>query len=99
MSTVYAPAEGPDEVALCDCCDTRPGTATLIVTGIETWVCDRCRGAEENDPRFTAGLLCDVFTVLEEHGYTRPAGDKTALADALCAVRALVRAFEGLTPI
>lgn len=49
MSTVYALAESPHEVALCDICDERPGTVSLIVCGLETWVCDRCRGSEEEE--------------------------------------------------
>jgi hypothetical protein len=42
MSTVYAPAESPHEVALCDCCDERPGTHMVIACGLEMWVCDVC---------------------------------------------------------
>jgi hypothetical protein len=33
-------------VALCDCCDKRPGTARIFAFGIETWACDECRGVE-----------------------------------------------------
>lgn len=48
MSTIYAPAEKPLEVALCDCCDERPGTRMIVACGIETWVCDVCSGSEED---------------------------------------------------
>lgn len=42
MSTVTAPPNSRLEVALCDCCDQRPGTHMIIACGIETWVCDVC---------------------------------------------------------
>lgn len=35
-----------NQVANCDVCDKRPGNRTVLVTGIETWVCDVCSGAE-----------------------------------------------------
>lgn len=39
--------------------------------------------AEENDTRFTAGLLYDVFNVLKEHGYEE--APKATVKDAgLC---------------
>lgn len=47
--TITAPIDEPFTVALCDCCNERPGTAMLIVCGIEAWVCDKCRGIEEDD--------------------------------------------------
>jgi hypothetical protein len=49
MSTVYTAPYSALEVALCDVCDERPGTAMLIVCGIETWVCDHCRGWESEE--------------------------------------------------
>ena len=54
MSTVYAPATGPFEVALCDVCDTRPGANLAIVSGIETFMCDPClnRGEEAEEETF-----------------------------------------------
>lgn len=46
----------------------------------------------EGDPRFTAGLIADVFNVLEKHGYQRPTGvTGRAIADLL----RLVETFEG----
>jgi len=33
--------------ANCDCCDERPGTHTIIVCQIETWICDNCSDDEE----------------------------------------------------
>lgn len=33
-------------VALCDCCDKRPGTRTTWQFGMEAWACDECRGVE-----------------------------------------------------
>lgn len=42
MSTIYAGVQGQLEVALCDCCDQRPGTRMIVACGIETWVCDVC---------------------------------------------------------
>jgi hypothetical protein len=29
-------------VALCDCCDQRPGVRTVFAAGCETWVCEPC---------------------------------------------------------
>jgi hypothetical protein len=34
----------PKAVALCDCCDKRPGTRKVWPYGIETWACDECCG-------------------------------------------------------
>lgn len=34
----------PKTVALCDCCDKRPGTRKVWPYGIETWACDECCG-------------------------------------------------------
>jgi hypothetical protein len=50
------------------------------------------------DPRFTYGLIYDVFTVLEEHGYSRPSDENEsnrATGAALVALLQLVREFEG----
>jgi hypothetical protein len=50
------------------------------------------------DPRFTDGLLLEVFEVLERHGYTPPPeGVERHKAYGSCLVRLLelVRAFEG----
>lgn len=33
-------------VALCDCCDRRPGNRMIIACGVETWICDVCSGVE-----------------------------------------------------
>ena len=38
---ILTPAMAPQR-ANCDVCDKRPGTHRVIVTGIETWVCDTC---------------------------------------------------------
>lgn len=57
MSTVYTYSQSPHEVALCDCCDARPGTAMVIVCGIETWACDRCRGWDDEDPEESPAML------------------------------------------
>lgn len=47
MSTIYAGTLKPhSEVALCDCCDERPGTTMVAVNGIDTWVCDTCLDIE-----------------------------------------------------
>lgn len=48
------------------------------------------------DPRFTMGLLHDVITTLEAHGYHAPEGDSRVYAHSLLALMTLVRAFEGL---
>ena len=50
------------------------------------------------DPRFTAGLLHDVLSVLDRHGYRPPTEDqaeKFAYADSMVALMRLVRAYEG----
>lgn len=52
-------------------------------------------GSLPDDPRFTIGLLADVFEVLEQHGYVAPVDNGIALAHSLCDVRALVQSFEG----
>jgi hypothetical protein len=44
------PTEPPKRVALCDCCDERPGVRTVVAFGIETWVCDPCSGETDPDP-------------------------------------------------
>lgn len=45
------------------------------------------------DDRFTAGLIYDVFKVLEQHGYERT--PNVASGGALAALWDLVKAFEG----
>lgn len=52
-------------------------------------------GSLADDPRFTIGLLADVFEVLEQHGYVAPIDNSVAFANSLCDVRALVQSFEG----
>ena len=47
---------------------------------------------QDDDPRFTAGLLYDVTKVLEEHGYK---AHPDCSAKALVALLGFVRAFEG----
>lgn len=50
------------------------------------------------DVRFNAGLLHDVLSVLDEHGYAPPAGSANrAYADSVVALGDLVRAYEGRT--
>jgi hypothetical protein len=44
------------------------------------------------------GLLHDVLTVLEAHGYHAPEGDSRVYAHALLALGELVRVFEGTDP-
>lgn len=51
-----------------------------------------------DDPRFTAGLMADVYAVLEQHGYRLPtdqARRHRALGGAGLALLQLVRAYEG----
>lgn len=49
---------------------------------------------DNNDPRFTAGLLYDVFKLLEQHGYKQ--GPEAAdTSRALVALLQLTRAYEG----
>jgi hypothetical protein len=56
------------------------------------------RPGSGDDPRFTMGLIYDVFRVLEAHGYRRPDRESSlATADAVVALLRLVRAFEGTT--
>jgi len=52
---------------------------------------------ESGDPRFTMGLVIDVMSVLEKHGYVKPSGKAgiTANADVLVGLLRLVREFEG----
>ena len=48
--------------ALCDVCDTRPGVATIIAYGIETFVCDQCRGVEQESKNVEVmGRMFDYF--------------------------------------
>lgn len=47
-----------------------------------------------DDKRFTAGLMFDLFAVLERHGYERHGGDRQT-AQAMLRCLQLVRAFEG----
>ncbi len=52
---------------------------------------------QDNDPRFTAGLIADVFAVLEQHEYRRPEGrDRArAIGASLAALLRLAETFEG----
>jgi hypothetical protein len=54
---------------------------------------------DERDPRFTLGLLADVFRVLGQHGYRQPLDGTTtrnvSVANSMVALRALTIAFEG----
>jgi hypothetical protein len=55
-------------------------------------------GRDNDDPRFTAGLIHDVQAVLEQHGYRVPAGEqdrRRALGACLVPLLRLTRAFEG----
>lgn len=47
---------------------------------------------DEHDPRFTFGLVDDVATVLERHGYRRPSG--WDLLDLRQALHAFLYALE-----
>lgn len=37
------------EVAKCDVCNDRPGVRTLYPYGIQTWVCGKCSGDEDEE--------------------------------------------------
>ena len=53
---------------------------------------------EPTDPRFTFGLIADVYDVLKQHGYVMPdeqPARNRAHTDTLCAMIQLVEAFEG----
>jgi len=49
---------------------------------------------DENDSRFTAGLLYDVLSVLDKRGYKR-GKDSRVYAHALVELLHLTRAYEG----
>ena len=55
-------------------------------------------GADDPRARFTAGLLFDVFAVLEKHGFEQPTEQQArnrATGAALGALLRLVEIFEG----
>lgn len=49
--------------------------------------------APEGAERFTFGLINDVFTALEQHGYVK--GDDRAVGSAVGVLLRLVSAYEG----
>lgn len=55
-------------------------------------------GRPADDPRFTMGLLFEVFALLERHGFNRPSealAANRATVRALAELLRLVEAFEG----
>ena len=86
-----------------DGCDAAPDPAALHQYRLEEArahadLLVRASGRPDNDPRFTMGLLFEVFELLERHGFKRPAeglAANHATARALVELLRLVEAFEG----
>lgn len=45
--------------ALCDVCQKRPGTHSVMAAGVETWACEHCSGAPHVCPSCNRDCYCD----------------------------------------